>query len=208
MAVDIVLDTQTHIISIVHIFNRSSVIQRFIHRTLSSSPSAAAIGNAVMVPDALWWCVYGCLCVYALGKEFVFIFYTGRSLARVTNCHHRGGRSPSFRAGGSASVLGPSAGVSAWSWATWRRHRRRGRSLQPKHHNICFHVTPSSSADRTHLLVPALHPEHLPLLPLGKVVWVHCLLRGVPVVQHPLRDLQQQGKVHTRFTGFEEKYLD
>jgi len=39
------------------------------------------------------------------------------------------------------------------------------------------------------LSVPALLPQFLPLLPLGKVVWVHSLLRGVPVVQAPLWDL-------------------
>lgn len=47
--------------------------------------------------------------------------YVGRSLGRVTNCHHRGGRSPSLRAGGRASVLGPPGGVSASSWATWNQ---------------------------------------------------------------------------------------
>lgn len=47
--------------------------------------------------------------------------YVGRSLGRVTNCHHRGGSSPSLRAGGRASVLGPPTGVSACSWVTWNQ---------------------------------------------------------------------------------------
>lgn len=47
--------------------------------------------------------------------------HMGRSLLRVTYCHHRGGRSPSLRAGGRASLLGPPAGVSACSWATWNQ---------------------------------------------------------------------------------------
>lgn len=45
-----------------------------------------------------------------------------------------------------------------------------------------------------HLFVPALHPQFLPLLPLGEVVGVHVLLWGVPVVQQPLRDLQEQSR--------------
>lgn len=42
-------------------------------------------------------------------------FFHGCSLGRVTKSHHSGGRSPSLRAGGRASVLGPSGGVSATS---------------------------------------------------------------------------------------------
>lgn len=44
---------------------------------------------------------------------------------------------------------------------------------------------------RAHLSVPALHPQLLPLLPLGEIVRVHGLLRGMPVIQHPVRDLQK-----------------
>lgn len=39
--------------------------------------------------------------------------HMGCSRGRVTWCHHMGGRCPSLRAGGKASVLGPSAGVSS-----------------------------------------------------------------------------------------------
>lgn len=67
-------------------------------------------------------------------------------------------------------------------------------------------MTLINSADRTNLLIPALHSELLPQLPLGKVVWVHGLLRGVPMVQHPLRDLRQQGKEHTFYRTL-RKYL-
>ena len=50
--------------------------------------------------------------------------YVGRSRGLVTICHHRGGKSPSFRAGGKASVLGPSAGVSSCSCLTWKGSKK------------------------------------------------------------------------------------
>lgn len=58
------------------------------------------------------------LCGWIVSQQGV---YVGRSLGRVTYCHHRGGRSPSLRAGGRASVFGPPALVSASSWATWNQ---------------------------------------------------------------------------------------
>lgn len=44
--------------------------------------------------------------------------HMGCSRGRVTWCHHKGGRCPSLRAGGKASVLGPSAGVSSFNCLT------------------------------------------------------------------------------------------
>lgn len=46
-------------------------------------------------------------------QQVRYDIYMGRSRGRVTYCHHRGGRLPSFRAGGRDSVLGPPAEVSA-----------------------------------------------------------------------------------------------
>lgn len=34
----------------------------------------------------------------------------------------------------------------------------------------------------THLPIPALHPQFLPLLSLGKVIRIHCFLRRMPVI--------------------------
>lgn len=69
------------------------------------------------------------------------ILYVGRSLGRVTNCHHRGGRSPSLRAGGRASDFGPTAGVSASSWATWKSKEGNGDlkfPVQQKHSGATY----------------------------------------------------------------------
>lgn len=57
--------------------------------------------------------------------------YMGRSRGLVTICHHSGGKSPSFRAGGKASVLGPPGGVSSCSCLTYRRvrNKRKGGEL-------------------------------------------------------------------------------
>lgn len=119
----------------------SRTFRWFIYKILSFSPSAAAaiavaMGNAAIIPNLLW-CSRVRIC--ALEESFLFIIYVGRSLERVTNCHHRGGRSPSLRAGGRASVLGPSNGVSAWSWATLRRQedKRGGQRLRLNHLVLC-----------------------------------------------------------------------
>lgn len=126
---------------------------------------------------------------------------TGRSLGLVTYCHHRGGRSPSLRAGGRASVLSPPTGVSSCSCCTCKVQPNKVTIL---HRRFTIRLILSNSPHSrrmkricTDLLIPALLPELFPLLPLGEVIRVHGLLRGMPVIQTPFGDLSTE----TRASG-------